>query len=300
MLYVCLIDKLNLKNIPLNRNGISGVDNETISVEEIVSYFKECNGQLGKPKLFFIQACRNDSEIKDDSAGIDYKNSLCPPDSSDILVAYSTIEGELSYRHIYEGSWFIQTLLKQINMHAHNAHLMDIMIVVNKDMAESDLKGERQMPQQVSTLTKFVYFQMANVLEANNEDGRSGRTVERTTPRRLSGSNNMGESDHTGTRSRSGVIFGSSNSSESDRGAKSKSGIFDSNNSSESDHTGTRSRSGVIFASSSSSESDRSTRSRSRIFGSNNNGESEQTTSRSRSTPTSSVHIYSESNCLVL
>ena len=298
---MCLIDKLNLKNLSLNRNGISGVDNETISVEEIVSYFKECNGQLGKPKLFFIQACRNDSDIDDDSTGIDYKKSLCPPDSSDILVAYSTIEGESSFRDCHKGTWFIQTLIKQITTYAQYAHLMDIMIVVNKDMAESELpKGERQMPQQVSTLTKFVYFKMANVLEANNKDGRSGRTVERTTPRRLSGSNNMGESDHTGTRSRSGVIFGSSNSSESDRGAKSKSRIFGSNNSGEPDHTGTRSRSRVIFASSSSSESDRSTRSSSRIFGSNNNGESEQTSSRSRSTPTPPVHIYSESNCLVL
>ena len=142
---------------------------EIISVEEIVSYFKENNDLRGKPKLFFIQACRAD--VEDDNPWIDYEKTLCPPDSPDILVAYSTIDGELAHRHIRTGSWFIQTLLKQISTHAYNEHLMDIMILVNKKIAESELSGYRQMPQQVSTLTKFVYFKMAEVgkvLEAKN------------------------------------------------------------------------------------------------------------------------------------
>ena len=177
---------------------------ETISVEEIVSYFKESDDLSGKPKLFFIQACRAEGGIEDDSTEGDHEKPLCPPDSSDILVAYSTIEGELSFRHIYEGSWFIQTLLKQIKMHAHNAHLMDIMIVVNKDMAESDLGGYRQMPQQVSTLTKFVYFKMAKVgkvLEAKNsllsgnDNGESNLANVQKTLRTVFGGNNN-ESDH--------------------------------------------------------------------------------------------------------
>ena len=199
------------------------MDDETISVEEIVSYFKDCKSHLGKPKLFFIQACRNDSDIEDDSTGDDYKKCLCPPDSSDILVAYSTIEGELSYRDRRKGSWFIQTLIKQITTYAHYRHLMDIMTVVNKDIAESELDGCRQMPQQVSTLTKFVYFKMAKILEANNEydesdrtdtrtrsiidcnhDHESDRTVERRTPWGIFGSYDSGEYDHIDTKSRFG------------------------------------------------------------------------------------------------
>ena len=142
-------------------SGICGVYGETISVEEIVSYFKENNDLRGKPKLFLIHVCR--AGIEDDDPWIDYKKTLCPLDSPDILVAYSTIYGELSYRDIDNGSWFIQTLLKQISTHAYNKHLMDIMILVNKKIAESELSGYRQMPQQVSTLTKFVYFKMAEV-----------------------------------------------------------------------------------------------------------------------------------------
>ena len=134
---------------------------EIISIEEIVSYFKENDDLRGKPKLFFIQACR--AAIQDDSTNVDYEKRLCPPKSSDILIAHSTIVGKKSTRDIYTGSWFIQTLIKHIHMHARNAHLMDIITMVNDEIAESELQGRRQMPEQVSTLTKFVYFKMATV-----------------------------------------------------------------------------------------------------------------------------------------
>ena len=44
---------------------------------------------------------------------------------------------------------------------------MDIMIAVNEDMAKIEQESCRQMSQQVSTITKFVYFNMATV-EARN------------------------------------------------------------------------------------------------------------------------------------
>ena len=145
------------------RSGIYGKFGDVIGVEEIVSYFKESDDLLGKPKLFFIQACR--AGIQDDSTNDDHEKQLCPPESSDILIAYSTYEGEEAFRHAHNGSWFVQTLIEQFNEHADRSHLMDIMTVVNKEIAESDLEGHRQMPQQVSTLTKFVYFKMATVEE---------------------------------------------------------------------------------------------------------------------------------------
>ncbi|XP_028408733.1 uncharacterized protein LOC114531300 [Dendronephthya gigantea] len=60
--------------------GIYGVCGETISVEEIVFYFKENSDLLEKPKLFFIQACRTgDMEEDDGTEDSDVKKRLCPP-----------------------------------------------------------------------------------------------------------------------------------------------------------------------------------------------------------------------------
>ena len=137
------------------------MSDETISVEEIVSYFKENNDLIGKPKLFFIQVCR--AGVEEENTRIDYVKTLCPPDSSDILVAYSTINNELPYRDSYSRLSFIQTLLNQISTHAYSEHLMDIMIMVNKKIAENKLDGNRQILPQVSTLKTCVYFKMAKV-----------------------------------------------------------------------------------------------------------------------------------------
>ena len=155
----------SFKYLLLNSTGICGVYDDIISVEEIFSYFKESVDLLGKPKLFFIQACRI-GELEDDGNEIDHKQRLCPPDSSDILIAHSTIDGESSFRNIHNGSWFIQTLMKQFQTHAQSLHVMDIMTVVNEDMAGSEFEGYRQMSNQLSTLTKFVYFKMAAVAKA--------------------------------------------------------------------------------------------------------------------------------------
>ena len=140
-----------------------GVDDETISVEEIVSFFKEDKELLGKPKLFFIQACRANQVEDDSTEARDQQKRLCPPDSSDTLIAHSTIDGELAFRHIHNGSWFIQTLMRHLRQHGQSSHLMDIMTAVNDDIAGTDLGGYRQMPIQVTTLTKFVYFEMATI-----------------------------------------------------------------------------------------------------------------------------------------
>ena len=156
-------------------SGICGVYDETISVEEIVSYFKENNDIIRKPKLFFIQVCR--AGVEEDNTRIDYVKTLCPPDSSDILVAYSTINNELPYRDIYSRSSFIQTLLKQISTHAYSEHLMDIMIMVNKKIADNKLDGNRQMLLQVSTLKKCVYFKMAKVGNCTKSRDEEGEIV---------------------------------------------------------------------------------------------------------------------------
>ncbi|XP_028414454.1 caspase-3-like [Dendronephthya gigantea] len=153
-----------------NSAGIYGSYEKIISIDEIVSYFKECDELAGKPKLFFIQACRpivSNQQQKEDleKIGGDPNWGLCQSDASDIMIGHSTINGEYSCRDINEGSWFIQDLIKTMRLHAKTSHLMEIMTLVNKAVAEKSkqrIKTE-QMPIQISNLRKLIHFKIKTV-----------------------------------------------------------------------------------------------------------------------------------------
>lgn len=146
-------------------DGIYGTDDNIISLQEIVTKFKKCESLAGKPKMFFIQACQGNNQdsginLDADSHPVRLPNArLKLPKESDILLAHSTVAGYEAYRHREAGSWFICTLMEKLEGHAHEMHLMDILTLVNNAIAgystPTDLK---QMSCQMTTLTKFVYF----------------------------------------------------------------------------------------------------------------------------------------------
>ena len=146
-------------------DGIYGTDDNIITLQEIVTKFKKCEGLAGKPKLFFIQACQGTNQdsgisIEADSHPVSPPiNRLRMPTDSDILVANSTVPGYEAYRHVEGGSWFIRTLMEKLEEHAHEMHLMDILTLVNHKIAGySTPTNLKQMSCQMTTLTKFVYF----------------------------------------------------------------------------------------------------------------------------------------------
>ncbi|KAG1679343.1 Caspase-2 [Nymphon striatum] len=143
---------------------IYGTDAETISMESILRYFnnENCPGLLGKPKMFFVQACRGDQvdrgvandNVHDSPAGPEVHTvSLTRNDSmedriprhatwSDMMIAYSTCPGEItciligyvSIRNTTLGSWFCQALVKIFMTRAHNTHLQDMMNLVSSEI----------------------------------------------------------------------------------------------------------------------------------------------------------------------
>ncbi|KAK9877975.1 hypothetical protein WA026_020190 [Henosepilachna vigintioctopunctata] len=135
---------------------------------------------IGKPKLFFIQACRGEKIVTPvrvlqrqaltevDSIQEDKSASYSIPVIADILVMYSTLEDHLSWRNPINGSYFIQSLIRQLSTHADKKDLLSILTYVNREVAvgyseemrEQNIIGyaHKQMSSIVSMLTREVYF----------------------------------------------------------------------------------------------------------------------------------------------
>ncbi|XP_034546012.1 caspase-3-like [Notolabrus celidotus] len=138
-------------------------------LENLTKYFKgdRCRGLVGKPKLFFIQACRGsdlDGGIETDSVAEGTSERI--PVEADFLYAFSTAPGYYSWRNTSNGSWFVQALCEMLQRCSGELELMQIMTRVNRKVAThfesaSNLpgfSGKKQIPCIVSMLTKDFYF----------------------------------------------------------------------------------------------------------------------------------------------
>lgn len=135
---------------------------ETFPVKDLWEPFFKVPSLVGKPKIFFIQACRGNKVDKGIIVSYDEMdaNNKGPklyaiPVSADVLVMYSTFEGYYSYRHPHNGSYFIQSLVHQLKT-AEDRNLLSILTNVNREVAIK--YEEKEMCTVVSTLTRRFYL----------------------------------------------------------------------------------------------------------------------------------------------
>lgn len=165
-------------------------------LDNIWHYFTAhiCPTLAGKPKLFFIQACqgdRLDSGIMldknvtetDGESSMSYKI----PIHADFLFSYSTIPGEkllypnlghifitnfrlagyYSWRNTTNGSWYIQSLIQELNANGKKYNILTLLTFVSQRVAvdfESNVPStpmmdrQKQIPCVTSMLTRILRF----------------------------------------------------------------------------------------------------------------------------------------------
>lgn len=149
-------------------------------LQMIWQYFTDenCPTLKNKPRIFIVQACQGDKT--DEGFPMLAKMRRLETDSitfapiklepvlpqNDFLIAYATLPGFFSFRNTENGSWFVQTLCKEINERKSNYDLMKIFTFVNQTVAydyesnsySTELDQKKQIPCIMSMLTKLLLF----------------------------------------------------------------------------------------------------------------------------------------------
>ncbi|XP_063285932.1 caspase-10-like isoform X1 [Pelobates fuscus] len=149
---------------------VMGTDNVSVPINDVIASFipTNCPTLAGKPKLFFIQACQGKQPqtaypIQPDAA-ISVKKkkyAVSIPADADLLIGMSTVDGHFSYRHVKEGTWYIQALCKNlVEMVPSGEDILSILTKVNRDVSRKEHQAGRikQMPQPSYTLLKKLIF----------------------------------------------------------------------------------------------------------------------------------------------
>uniref|UniRef100_A0A8D2GL34 Caspase 10 n=1 Tax=Theropithecus gelada TaxID=9565 RepID=A0A8D2GL34_THEGE len=153
------------------RGAVYSSDEALIPIREIMSHFTalQCPGLAEKPKLFFIQACQGEKIQLSKSIEADALNPEQAPTSlqdsipveADFLLGLATVPGYVSFRHVEEGSWYIQSLCNHLKVLVpREEDILSILTAVNDDVSRRvDKQGtKKQMPQPAFTLRKKLVF----------------------------------------------------------------------------------------------------------------------------------------------
>ncbi|XP_045592525.1 caspase Dronc isoform X2 [Procambarus clarkii] len=132
-------------------------DNNFLSVNDVVERFsnKECPALQGKPKIFIFQYCRGTApdigvppvpqpvmhsralDVQTDSAHFGEAIIDRHPTYTDMYIAYSTVEGFVSFRHPKRGSWLMEAICFVFMNNACDHELDSLMKMVSRRVRDN-------------------------------------------------------------------------------------------------------------------------------------------------------------------
>ncbi|XP_031970177.1 caspase-10 isoform X1 [Corvus moneduloides] len=155
--------------------AIYGTDEKLVLIRTLMSHFtaSQCPQLAAKPKLFFIQACQGNkiqrpvyvdtgaqtSDLSSMQDSFPLFESI--PEEADFLLSMATVDGYVSFRHIEEGTWYIQALCSKLQLLVPRGEdILSILTQVNEDVARrvSPSGTKKQMPQPAYTFRKKFIF----------------------------------------------------------------------------------------------------------------------------------------------
>jgi hypothetical protein len=145
-----------------DKSRIVSSDSEEIDLNEFIKPLKRNASLIPKPKVFFIQACRSNTEISNNnvnSRSFDHDKRL--PSEVGFLFSYSTLNMDPD-----NGSWYIQMLCKAIREEESKeilhilkyTHLLVSQMIKTYYFIEDETVTLGMMPTYEDLLTKFFYI----------------------------------------------------------------------------------------------------------------------------------------------
>ena len=157
----------------LSHGGKKGIISSNclhVVMDDMVSPLKDCKELVGKPKMFFVQACRGKKKdtgrvgIADDDPSTEQSTII--PAGADFFFGFATEAGYRAYRtdknQSKRGSYYIDELCKIFLTYGKHSNLISMHTMINHDISAATIHTEDHKYKQISEfddkLRKFVYF----------------------------------------------------------------------------------------------------------------------------------------------
>lgn len=152
--FVCCIMSHGAKGV------VYGIDQNELNISnDILTGFSDqnCPEMVGKPKLFFIQACQTENGTDACPAVSDTGKAVWS--NSDLFLAVATAEGYKAWRHPELGSCFIRTIVYVFSYRACKDHINDLLAqvcnILSRFLANENFS---QVAERKDTLSKKLYL----------------------------------------------------------------------------------------------------------------------------------------------